>query len=154
MSIVYNMVAYKSKVMHVEDYTLNSSPIRHDSNAYPREYINGSDYSSRFLPDYRHLCETVIPENIYIISNNITESRYSVIPSPHNFGTKFSIWSGKTDIVTNINICKTTENINSTIIFEVTYHKGVIQLIIDIKFIVIMIDPDFPFQNISHSAGP
>ena len=36
MEIVYNMVAYKSKVIHVENYTLNSSPIRHNSNAYPR----------------------------------------------------------------------------------------------------------------------
>ena len=75
MEIVYNMVAYKSKVMHVKYDTINFSSIRYNRNANPREDNNGSKDSSKFLSDYRHLRETVIHENIHLSRNNITEIR-------------------------------------------------------------------------------
>ena len=83
MLIVYYMVAYKSNMMHVEYYTLNFFPIRHNRNAYPREDNNGSDDSSTFMLDNRHSRETIIPENIYLSKKKIIESRDSVPPSTH-----------------------------------------------------------------------
>ena len=71
MENVYNMVSYKSKVMRVEDVTLNLLPNRQNSNTYPREDNNSSDNSSTFITDDEHLRETVIPDNTYISSNKI-----------------------------------------------------------------------------------
>ena len=49
MEIVYNIVAYKSKVIHVEYDTLNVYPIRNKINAYPMEWNNCVDYSITIL---------------------------------------------------------------------------------------------------------
>ena len=68
------MVAYKSKVIHVEDYTINLSPIRHNSNGYSRKDNYCGDRYNKFTPDDGHLWDTVIPDNTYISSNRITES--------------------------------------------------------------------------------
>ena len=50
--------------MHEEDDTLNFYPIRHNSNEYPKEYNNGSDDLSTFIPDDGPQGETFIPDNI------------------------------------------------------------------------------------------
>ena len=152
MEIVYNLVAYKSKVMHIEDDTLKLSPIRQKRKP-PREDNNGSDDSSIFLTDDRHLHETAILDNIDLGSNNITEIIDSSLPSYHISGEKYRIYPGKTDTTTNINITKISVRIESTTILEVTDDKGVINLLINIKCIVIVVDPGFPFQNTSHSTG-
>ena len=86
MEIVYNMLAHKSKVTHVEYYILSFYPIRQNNNAYPMEYNNGVDYSSAFLVDDGHLHVTVIPENTDIISNHTPESIDSVLPYLHISG--------------------------------------------------------------------
>ena len=45
-----------------------------------------------------------------------------------------------------------TERIYSNTVLEVTDDKGLIHLLINLKFIVIVVDPDSPFQNIQHFA--
>ena len=45
------------------------------------------------------------------------------------------------------------ERIYSTKILEVIYDKGLIQLLINIKCIVIVLAPISPFQNTPHSTG-
>ena len=71
MKIVYNMIAYKSKVMQVKDDTINLFPIIQSSNEYHREDNNGSDNYSTLLSDCGHLRKTVMPENIDTRRNNI-----------------------------------------------------------------------------------
>ena len=83
IAIVVTMVAYKLKVMHNEYDTLNFWLIRQNSNSYPREENNCGDDSSIFILDYDHLFGTIIDGNTYIISNNIMESRYSVLSYIH-----------------------------------------------------------------------
>ena len=73
------MVAYKSKVVQFEYNTLNFSPRRHIINEYPMEDNNGSDNSSNFLTDDRHLSETVISDNIYQSISNSPEMIDSVL---------------------------------------------------------------------------
>ena len=49
MAIVYILLSYKSKVVHVEDDTLNFSLIRNNNNGYPRTDNNYGDYSSHLF---------------------------------------------------------------------------------------------------------
>ena len=77
--------------MYSEDGTFNLSTIIHNNNSYPREGNNGGYYSSAFLTDNRHLCDTVIPENTYLISNKTPEIKVSVLSSLHISVTKYSI---------------------------------------------------------------
>ena len=52
MKKMYNMITYKSKVVHAEEDILNLSPIRQEINFYPSKYNNcGDDYSMVLLDD-------------------------------------------------------------------------------------------------------
>ena len=86
--ITYNMVAYKSRVIHVEYDTLNFCPTIYNRNAYPEEYNNCLyDYSAVLIYE-GHLGENIIPEHTYPSSNKIPESRDSVLFSLHIGGAK------------------------------------------------------------------
>ena len=98
------MVPDESKVMHIEDDILNFSPIRQNRNTYPSKEKNCGGRSSMVILDNNNLCYTIISGNKDLSSNNIPESRYSVLPYPHISGTKYRICSGKTYTATNINI--------------------------------------------------
>ena len=58
----------------------------------------------------------------------------------------------KTETVTNITIPKITENLESNTILEVTDDKVVLNLLINIKFIVIVVDSVFPILNTHYST--
>ena len=73
---MYNMIPYKSRVMHVEDDTLMLYPIIYIINAYPRLYNKCGDDSSMVILDDEHLCDTITVGNTYIRSINVPESRY------------------------------------------------------------------------------
>ena len=92
--------------MHLEDDTPNLSVIRQTINAFLREHNNYCGDSSKVLPDYGHVCDTVIPYNTDIIMNNSHESRYFFLYSLHNSGTKYRIYSIRTETSTNITIHK------------------------------------------------
>ena len=82
------MIDYKLKLMNYEDDTLNFSTMRQNYKAYPREENNLGDDSSRFLLDYRNLCDTIIDDITYLSSNNIHEIIYSVLFPLHIGGAK------------------------------------------------------------------
>ena len=65
------MEAYNLNVVHDEDDTLNLSHIVQNINVYTRELNNRGDYTSMFIPDNRHLCDTIISENTDLRRNNI-----------------------------------------------------------------------------------
>ena len=88
ISIVYTMVAYKSKMIHHEDDTLHLFTMRQNSNAYPREEKSCGDDSIIFIPDDRHVGDAVIAENTYHSSNKIYEIICSVLSSIHIGGAK------------------------------------------------------------------
>ena len=68
---------------YVEYYTLNFFTLLNNINTYPREYNKFVDYYSMVLPYYGQLCDTVIPDNVDLIRNHITEIRYLVLRSFH-----------------------------------------------------------------------
>ena len=82
------MIDYKLKLMNDEDDTLNFSTMRQNYKAYPREENNLGDDSSRFLLDYRNLCDTIIDDITYLSSNNIHEIIDSVLFPLHIVGEK------------------------------------------------------------------
>ena len=86
IAIVCIILAYKSKVVNVEDYTLKLYPIINNNNGSPRKDNNCGDNSSTFPPDDGHLWKNVIPEDTYLSSNNIPESRDSILYSLHIYG--------------------------------------------------------------------
>ena len=91
MSIVWNVLAYKSIMMQVEDDALNFYPKRQSINYYPEEGNNWGGDSSIVLLDDGHLGDTVIPDSIDLSSNNIPEIRYSVLSYLHIYGEKYRI---------------------------------------------------------------
>ena len=99
-----------------------------------------------FQPDDRHSHETDILDNIDLGSNNINEIIDSSLPSYYIYGEKYRIYQGKTDTTTNINIHKISVRIKSTTILEVNDDKGVIHLLINLKFIVIVVILYSPFK--------
>ena len=134
------VLSYKSKLMHVEDDTLSLQTIRQNRNGYPRKDNNGGDDSSSFLTDDGHLWDTVIPENTYLSSNNTP-------PYLHTHS-----WYKIQDLLNQSRHChkfyhsKMTEIIESNTILKVTYKKVIINLLINIKCIMIaVIDPVSPF---------
>ena len=46
-----------------------------------------------------------------------------------------------------------TESIESNTIFEVTYDEGEIYLLLNLKYIVIVVEPIYPIQNTPHSTS-
>ena len=117
------MVAYKLKVIHVEDYTLNYIPISQNGSAYSRIENNyGNDSKTVLLYD-RYLCGTGTPKKLSVRSNIITTSIYLVLLSLHIVGTKYRMQSSKRDTATSIKIHKRTEIIESNKILEVTDDK-------------------------------
>ena len=59
----------------------------------------------------------------------------------------------KTESITNIIIQKITERIESYKILEVNDDEGAIQLLINIKYTVIVADTGFPIRNTPHSTS-
>ena len=125
-------------------------PQRHHRDTHPRKENNCGDESSMVLLYDKHLCDTIIAGNTDLTSNNIPEYRYSVLPSLHISGAKYRIFSGKADNAKNITIQKIMERIGSNNILEVTDDKGVIHLLINLKFILIVLEYGSPFQNVPH----
>ena len=82
------MLAYKLKAMHVEDDTLNVSPISQNRNAYPQEDNRCDDDSSLVIIGDRNFCDNVITENPDLIINNINEFRDSFLSFIHIGGAK------------------------------------------------------------------
>ena len=71
---MYNMIPYKSKMVHVEEDIINFSPIIHKK-SHPRKENNyGDDYSIVLLYD-EHLGDTIIAGNTDLSGNIILESR-------------------------------------------------------------------------------
>ena len=91
-----------------------------------------------FLPDEGHMCDTIIAENKDLRRNKISESIDSVLSSLHIGGSKYRIYSSKTETATNITIHKMTEMIESNAILEVTDDEGAINLLISLKCTVIV----------------
>ena len=71
LKTMYNMIPYRSKVIHAEYHILNFSPIRHKINAYPSKLNKRGDFSSIVLLDDEHLGDTIIAGNTDIIDNRI-----------------------------------------------------------------------------------
>ena len=92
---MYNIIPYKSNVVHDEDDILNFSPIRQKINYYPRKENNFGDDYSMVLLDYNHLGETIIARNTDLRDNIILESIDLVLSSRyiglHTGDTKYSI---------------------------------------------------------------
>ena len=80
---VSNILPYKSKVIHVEDYILNFDPLIQNINYYPREENNCGDDSSMSLLNYYHFWDTIIAGNIYLSSNDILGIIDSALSSLH-----------------------------------------------------------------------
>ena len=106
------------------------------------------------LPDDGNLCDTTIADNTDLGRNNIPGIMDSVLSSLHIGDEKYRIYSNKTEAATNITIHKITERIDSNIIFEVAGDKEAIHLLLNTKYIVIVVEPVFPIQNKQHSTSP
>ena len=78
---MYNVVPYKSKLIHVEDDIINLSPIKQNINNYLRKKNNCGEESSMALLDDNQLCDTIIVGNTDMSGNNITEIRHLVLSS-------------------------------------------------------------------------
>ena len=89
------MEPYRLKVMHVEDDIINFSTIIQYRNYYPWEDNNGSDEYSMVILNDGILCDTVISDNIYIISNNIPKIINSDLSSLQTGCAKYRIYSIK-----------------------------------------------------------
>ena len=81
ISIFYNMLAYKSKLVHAEDNTLNFSPIRNNGSFCPMLYNNFCDYFDNVLPYYLCRCSTGLHMKDVLRINSIPTSTYSVLSS-------------------------------------------------------------------------
>ena len=104
------------------------------------------------LPEHGNFCDTAIHENTDINSNNITEIRYSVVSSIHIGGEKYRINPRKSYTATKITIRKMTKRIHYNKVLDVTDDKGVTHLLINLKFIAIVVEPGSSFQNTQHST--
>ena len=78
--------------MYVEDDILNSPPIRHNINAYPKEEKNFNNDSSMVLLDDENLCDTIIAGNTDLSGNNIPDSRNLVLSSLYIGDAKYRIY--------------------------------------------------------------
>ena len=147
------MIDYKFKVIHYEEYTLNLFTMIQNGKDYPRGENNLGDYFSMFLTDDCNLCDTIIADNTDLRSDNITEIIDSVISSFHIGGAKYRIHSRKIETDTNITIQKITESIDSNTILEGIDDEGSINLFLNTKYIVILVDTISPIQNTPHSMS-
>ena len=68
----------------------------------------------------------------------------------HTGDKKYRIQSSRIEIVTNITIPKITEGIEYYNILELTDDEGSIHLIINIRYTVIVVDPNSPIRNTPH----
>ena len=76
---MYNMIPYKSKVIHFENGILNISTIRKRRNDYPRKEYNSGDESIMVLLYDDNLGNNIISGNTDISRNIIMESIYVVL---------------------------------------------------------------------------
>ena len=150
IAIVYKMLAYTSKVMHVDDDTLNFFSIIWNNHVYPSVENSCGDGSCTVLPEGGCLCDTVVSEDSVFSSINMPTSIDSVLSSLHIGGTKYGIYSSETDTVTSITIHKMNGRIDSNTIFEVTDDKGVTHLLRNVESTVRVIGSGFYFRNTPH----
>ena len=87
-----------------------------------------------------------------LISNTTKNQRFIPILSS-NGGTKYRIYSDKTETATIITTHKNNEVIESNKILEVTYDKGSIHLLLNTKYTVIVAKPGSPMWKIPHSTS-
>ena len=106
------------------------------------------------LLDDENWGNTTISRNTYLIRNSTLEVRDLIISSLHigihTDDKKYRFKSSKIEAVTNINIHKITERIESYTILEVTDDEGSIDLLINIKYTVIAAEPYSPLRNTPH----
>ena len=79
IEMMYNMIPYKSKVMHVEDDIIILSPIINNRNAYPRKENNCGDDYCMILIDDENLGRNIIDGNTDLSGNIILERGYLVL---------------------------------------------------------------------------
>ena len=82
---MYNVIPYKSKLMHVEYGILKVSFIKRNRNADPRKENRCGDDSSMVLLYVEHLGDTIISGNTDLRGNIILEIRGLVLSSLHIF---------------------------------------------------------------------
>ena len=68
---MYNMIPYKSNVVHAEYDILNLSTFKQKINYYPRKENNFGDDYSTFLLNEDHLDKTIISGNTVLRGNRI-----------------------------------------------------------------------------------
>ena len=90
--MLYNMVAYKLKLMPVEDDAITFFPIRYKDNSCSMEDEKIGDYSVTVIPDGGYFCGTGLPEKTVFRSNNINKIIYSVIIYFHIGVAKYRIY--------------------------------------------------------------
>ena len=131
-------------MINVEGDIINFFPIRHNRNAYPRKEKNCGDDSIMVIIDDKNLGNTIITGNIDLSRNIIMYSRDLVLSfihiGIHTGDEKYRTKSRKPKTFKNITIKIFTERIESYTILEVTDIEGAINLLINIKYIVIAAD--------------
>ena len=85
------MLAYKLKVIHVEDDTINVLPVRNNDSTYPRVYNNHGDDYGTVLPEYGYVFCNGVPDKGGFIISNITTSTDLVLLSLHIGGIKYRV---------------------------------------------------------------
>ena len=80
---MYNVIPYKSKLMHVEYGILKVSFIKRNRNADPRKENRCGDDSSMVLLYSKNLGDTIIFGNTYINGNIILKIRDLVLSYTH-----------------------------------------------------------------------
>ena len=113
---VNNMLDYKLKVIHVEYYKLSLFPIRHKYNSCTKIDNSCCNYYVTVVPENRGFYWTVIPDKWVFRGNSITTSTDLGLQSLQIGGTKYRIYSSKTDTAKNNNIYKFTEIMESNTI--------------------------------------
>ena len=102
-----------------------------------------------------NLGDTIFAGNKYLSGNIIMKNRDLVLSylhlGLHNGDAKYRINSSKTETVTNITIHKINERIEYYRFMEITDYEGVIQVLINIRYTVIVKDTDSPIRNTQYS---
>ena len=122
----------------------------HNINAYSRSENNCGDDSIMFLPDDKHLCDTLISENTDLIRNQIYKRIYSVLSSLHIGGENTGYNQAKQKLP-EILPFKNYWTIESNTILDFTGDEGEIHLLVNLKYTVIVSDRGSSIINMPHS---
>ena len=129
--------------------------IRHNNNVSPRLDNNCDDGSCNVLPYDGHYCDTVISENTGFISNISTKGTNLFLLSFRIGGTKYRIYARKTEIAYFCHKYYHYQNglkmVSNTFLI-INGDKGVTDLLRKSKYIVIVVESMYTFQNKPHST--